>query len=95
MNPHPAQQNLTLAWLWVVLGFASGFVMGLFFDREDWLGRGNYGAAARFQASAEIFAELWAEEIPRIKLSGGVSPKARWTDDFFKTKLCQRRAFVA
>jgi hypothetical protein len=34
----PAQLNLALAWLWILLGFASGFVLGLFFHREDWLG---------------------------------------------------------
>jgi len=30
--------NLVLAWLWILLGFASGMVLGLFFHREDWLG---------------------------------------------------------
>ena len=34
----PAHLNLALAWLWILLGFASGFVMGLFFHRDDWLG---------------------------------------------------------
>jgi len=34
----PMLLNLMLAWLWIVLGFVSGLVLGLFFDREDWLG---------------------------------------------------------
>jgi len=30
--------NLVFAWAWIVAGFASGLVMGLFFNREQWLG---------------------------------------------------------
>jgi len=30
--------NLTLAWLWILLGFVSGMVLGLFFHQENWLG---------------------------------------------------------
>jgi hypothetical protein len=30
--------NLIMAWLWIVLGFVAGFMMGLSFHREDWLG---------------------------------------------------------
>jgi hypothetical protein len=30
--------NLAFAWLWILLGFLSGLVLGLFFHREDWLG---------------------------------------------------------
>jgi len=43
--PSPAQLNLALAWLWILLGFASGFVLGLFFHRDDWLG--GYGSFQR------------------------------------------------
>lgn len=39
------QLNLILAWLWIVLGFLSGMVLGLFFHREDWLG--GYGSFKR------------------------------------------------
>jgi hypothetical protein len=39
------QLNLILAWLWVVIGFLSGMVLGLFFHREDWLG--GYGSFKR------------------------------------------------
>ena len=30
--------NLILAWTWILLGFVSGMVMGLFFHKSDWLG---------------------------------------------------------
>jgi hypothetical protein len=30
--------NLAFAWLWILLGFASGALMGLQFQRENWLG---------------------------------------------------------
>jgi len=30
--------NLVFAWVWVLAGFLSGLIMGLFFDRDDWLG---------------------------------------------------------
>ena len=30
--------NLILAWLWILLGFTSGMVLGLFFHGENWLG---------------------------------------------------------
>jgi len=30
--------NLLLAWLWILLGFASGFLLGLRFHEENWLG---------------------------------------------------------
>ncbi len=32
------QLNLIVAWLWILLGFVSGMVLGLFFHRENWLG---------------------------------------------------------
>src|SRR6266436_4277656 len=32
------QINLLLAWVWILLGFASGLILGLFFHRENWLG---------------------------------------------------------
>ena len=30
--------NLFLAWLWILLGFVSGMVLGMFFHGESWLG---------------------------------------------------------
>ena len=37
--------NLFLAWLWILLGFVTGMVLGLFFARENWLG--GYGSFKR------------------------------------------------
>ena len=37
--------NLVLAWLWILLGFVSGMVLGLFFHGESWLG--GYGSYRR------------------------------------------------
>ena len=42
MNSNP---NLFLAWLWILLGFVTGMVLGLFFHRENWLG--GYGSFQR------------------------------------------------
>ena len=38
MDFHPAQINLILAWLWILMGFIFGFILGLNFHREEWLG---------------------------------------------------------
>jgi len=35
---HTPELNLVFAWIWILLGFLTGLAMGLFFDREDWLG---------------------------------------------------------
>ena len=32
------QINLVLGWLWILLGFGGGFILGLGFHRENWLG---------------------------------------------------------
>ena len=37
--------NLALAWLWLLLGFFSGMMLGLCFHRENWLG--GYGSLPR------------------------------------------------
>lgn len=37
--------NLHLAWVWILLGFISGAIMGSFFHRENWLG--GYGSLPR------------------------------------------------
>jgi hypothetical protein len=37
--------NLFLAWLWILLGFVTGMVLGLFFHGENWLG--GYGSFKR------------------------------------------------
>jgi hypothetical protein len=38
MNASTLQLNLVFAWLWIVLGFASGMLLGTKFHQEDWLG---------------------------------------------------------
>jgi len=37
--------NLTLAWLWILLGFLAGMLLGFYFHREDWWG--GYGSLKR------------------------------------------------
>jgi predicted MFS family arabinose efflux permease len=37
--------NLFLAWLWILLGFGTGMVLGLYFHGENWLG--GYGSFKR------------------------------------------------
>jgi hypothetical protein len=37
--------NLILAWLWILLGFTSGMMLGMFFHGENWLG--GYGSFKR------------------------------------------------
>jgi hypothetical protein len=37
--------NLVIAWLWILLGFVAGMVLGLFFHGENWLG--GYGSFKR------------------------------------------------
>lgn len=37
--------NLILGWLWILMGFVSGMVLGMFFHRESWLG--GYGSLKR------------------------------------------------
>lgn len=38
MKNEITQFNLVLAWLWILLGFVSGMVLGMFFRGENWLG---------------------------------------------------------
>jgi hypothetical protein len=45
VNTSLAHGNLLLAWIWILLGFISGALMGTQFRREDWLG--GYGSFRR------------------------------------------------
>ena len=45
MNLQLLHWNLVFAWGWIVMGFASGVVLGLFFHRDEWLG--GYGSWKR------------------------------------------------
>src|SRR5690349_5894470 len=38
MKTNLGQINLIIAWLWILLGFVSGMMLGLFFHGENWLG---------------------------------------------------------
>lgn len=38
MNLAVPQINLVMAWLWILIGFLSGMIMGLKFHDEKWLG---------------------------------------------------------
>ena len=38
MNAIIPQLNLSIAWLWLVLGVLSGLALGLFFHKEEWMG---------------------------------------------------------
>ena len=37
--------NLFVGWLWILLGFITGMVLGMFFHGEGWLG--GYGSFKR------------------------------------------------
>ncbi len=45
MKADTAHLNLLFAWLWILFGFLSGMILGLFFHREHWLG--GYGSFRR------------------------------------------------
>ena len=38
MKIETAKLNLLFAWLWILLGFISGMILGMFFRGENWLG---------------------------------------------------------
>lgn len=38
MKTSVLQLNLLLAWIWIILGFGSGLLLGLKFHQENWLG---------------------------------------------------------
>ena len=45
MNSQLLHWNLVFAWGWILMGFMSGVVLGLFFHRDEWLG--GYGSWKR------------------------------------------------
>ena len=45
MNPQLLHWNLVFAWGWILMGFLSGVVLGLFFHDDKWLG--GYGSWKR------------------------------------------------
>ena len=53
MLTSPLSYNVALAWLWVLLGFISGMLLGLNFHRENWLG--GYASQRRRFIGWDIF----------------------------------------
>lgn len=45
MNLNAPQLNLVMAWLWMLLGFVTGMLLGMGFHKEGWLG--GYGSLQR------------------------------------------------
>lgn len=45
MNWLPSNANLVFAWIWILLGFLTGMLLGLRFQNENWLG--GYGSFPR------------------------------------------------
>lgn len=77
--------NEVFGWLWVTLGFVTGAVMGLRFDRPGWLG--GYDAWARrlvrlghiALVMLGILNILFAFSAARIDLPGGWIAAASWS----------------
>lgn len=45
MKADAVHVNLVFAWVWILLGFTSGMILGLFFHKDNWLG--GYGSFKR------------------------------------------------
>jgi hypothetical protein len=76
--------NLLIAWLWIVLGFLSGMVLGLFFHHEKWLG-GYASFKRRMYRLAHIsffglgFVNfIFALTLKNISLAGPLLEAASW-----------------
>ena len=84
MDLHPPQINLVLAWLWILIGFLSGFIMGLNFQREEWLGgyatlkRRMYRLAHISLFGLAIINLLFYFTVSSLKLAGGRIEVASW-----------------
>ena len=69
--------NEAFGWVWILAGFLSGLVLGLFFQRDDWLG--GYGSFRRRLIrlghisflGLGILNILFALSAPRIHLAPG------------------------
>lgn len=74
MDSHIAQVNLILAWLWIAVGFVLGFIFGLNFHREEWLG-GYTTLKRRLYRLAHI--SIFALAIINLLFYFTLSPTAR------------------
>ena len=82
---HPFPHNLVLAWLWILLGFLSGMILGLFFHRENWLG--GYASLRRrmyrlghisFFGLGAVNLLFWLT-VRNLRLEDSVLSMASWT----------------
>ena len=48
--------NFILAWIWMLLGFVAGMVLGTFFQNENWLG--GYSSFRRRMVRLGTFPSL-------------------------------------
>ncbi|OGC78242.1 MAG: hypothetical protein A2Z27_01945 [candidate division Zixibacteria bacterium RBG_16_50_21] len=84
MDLHPPQINLALAWLWILIGFLSGFILGLYFHREEWLGgyaslkRRMYRLAHISIFGLAIINLLFYFTVTSLNLAGGRIEVASW-----------------
>jgi hypothetical protein len=67
--------NESFGWVWILIGFVSGFLLGLGFHRDDWMG--GYGSFRRRLirlghisfVGLGILNILFALSTPRVALS--------------------------
>ena len=62
MKIEAIQLNLFLAWLWILFGFLSGMVLGLFFHGEQWLGANLSQCPKCTCAQSRVFVRSVAQE---------------------------------
>jgi len=85
MKSSIAQINLIFAWIWILLGFLSGMVLGMFFHGEKWLGgyaslkRRMYrlGHISFFGLGVVNF--IFAMTLQSSSLAGQLAVMASWT----------------
>jgi len=85
MKIPPGQINLLLSWLWILLGFVFGMVLGLFFHGEIWLG--GYASFKRrlyrlghisFFGLGAVNLFFWLT-VRTLPASSSLLPVASWT----------------
>lgn len=76
--------NLAFGWSWIALGLISGMILGLFFQRPEWLG--GYGALPRRMVrlghisfiGLGILNIFFALTLPHARLGPAESAVASW-----------------
>lgn len=74
-----ARTNLAVAWLWILLGFASGTLMGMKFHQPDWLGGYTSHKRRLYRLGHISFFGLGAVNFMFALSVGGIPPSARLT----------------